>query len=176
MDWICMALFKTPKAPDTILVVVNYDSSHWQKHGCRSAPTTPPTTASNIQQSYTFTRGKVGEVSCPRTQLTRQESNRPSKHRPTRSTTWVMVTTSQENEMCIFLSCYSLVIFIYWPFYFGLLLFTELVQEMTGNVLRGGQRAPGRDLNPGLLQWGQSLCTRDARSTNWAKERIKQFP
>ena len=48
------------------------------------------------QQSYTFTRGKVGEVSCPRTQrlwhswqptLTRW----PSKHWPTRPTTWVTI-------------------------------------------------------------------------------------
>ena len=77
-------VFKTPKAPDrvpgsihlhtVILVVVNYNSSHscpgadWRKRGCHSAPTGPPTTTSNIQQSYTFTRGKVGEVSCPRTQ------------------------------------------------------------------------------------------------------------
>ena len=54
--------------------MVNYDSSHscpgadWRKRGCHSAPTAPPTTTSSIQQSYTFTRGKVGEVSCPRTQ------------------------------------------------------------------------------------------------------------
>ena len=81
MDWICMVLFKTPKAPDrvpgsihshtVILVVVNPNSSHscpradWRKRGCHSAPTGPPTTTSNIQQSYAFTRGKVGEVSCP---------------------------------------------------------------------------------------------------------------
>ena len=39
---------------------------------------------------------------------------------------------------------------------------------------RGGWRiakGPGRDTNPGLLQRGQSLCTRDACSTNWAKQR-----
>ena len=73
VDWICMALFKTPKAPDrvsgsihshtVILVLVNYDSSHscpgtdWQKCGCHSAPTGPPKTYS-----------KVGDVYCPRTQ------------------------------------------------------------------------------------------------------------
>ena len=42
-------------------LVVNYDIAI-------QAPTAPSTTTSNIQQSYTFTRGKVGEVSCPRTQ------------------------------------------------------------------------------------------------------------
>ena len=30
------------------------------------------------------------------------------------------------------------------------------------------QRAPGQDSNPGLLQRGQSLCTWDSHSTNWA--------
>ena len=42
--------------------LANYDSSHscpradWRKRGCHSAPTAPPTTTSNIQQSYTFTQ------------------------------------------------------------------------------------------------------------------------
>ena len=72
-----------------IPMVVNYDSSHscpgadWRNPGCHSAPTAPPTTTSNIQQSDTFTRGKVGEVS-------RRQS---SKHWPTRSTTWATVAS-----------------------------------------------------------------------------------
>ena len=100
--------FQWPKVAHShtvILVVVNYDSSHscpgagWRKRGCHSAP---PTTTLNIQQSYTFTRGKVGEVSCPRTQ--RPWCSWPSgdrtadppnigwaTHRPTHSTTWATI-------------------------------------------------------------------------------------
>lgn len=79
MEWICMVLFQILKAllqgarfhsftHTVILVVVNYDSSHscpgpdWRELGCTFST---PATTTNIQQSYTFPEGKVGEVSCP---------------------------------------------------------------------------------------------------------------
>ena len=34
------------------------------------------------------------------------------------------------------------------------------------------QRDPGLDSNPRLLQWGQSLCTWDARSTHWVPQKF----
>ena len=78
-----------------IPVMVSHSSIHscpgadWQKRGCHTAPTAPPTTTNihihshsypnpNHHQhshSYTFTQGKVGEVSCPGTQ--RRWNGRP---------------------------------------------------------------------------------------------------
>ena len=54
---------------------------------------------------------------------------------------------------------------------------------MTGNRVRERERererwaytqqsVPGRDSNQGPLQWGQSLCTWDTHSTNWANGRL----
>lgn len=60
------------------------------------------TTTSNILQSYTFTWGKVGKVSCPRTQQWGLK-HRPSEHRLTCSTTWATV--------CAFLCSFP----VYWP-------------------------------------------------------------
>ena len=60
------------------------------------------TTTSNILQSYTFTWGKVGKVSCPRTHQWGLK-HRPSKHRLTCSTTWATV--------CAFLCSFP----VYWP-------------------------------------------------------------
>ena len=36
------------------------------------------------------------------------------------------------------------------------------------------QRAPGRDSTWGPLQWRQSLCTCDARSTNWVNGHLEE--
>ena len=61
----------------------------------------------------------------------------------------------------------------FWPFY-GFI--DRIAGEVAGNRMRERgrdtqQRAPGWKSNPGPLQRGQSLCTWDARSTNWAKRR-----
>ena len=46
---------------------------------------------------------------------------------------------------------------------------------MTGNRVKEGgwHEAPCRESNPERLHWGQSLCTCDAHSTNWANGRPK---
>ena len=62
------------------------------------------------------------------------------------------------------------------PFFRNIFLAFILIgqlEDTIGNRLRERgsdmqQRAPGRDSNLGLLQWGQSLCTWDACSTDGA--------
>ena len=74
----------------------------------------------------------------------------------------------QNNENKYKAICFS-------NFFVPLYCFLDTIaEEMTGNRMREGgshrqQRAPGQDSNPGPLQRGQSLCTQDACSTNWAK-------
>lgn len=64
----------------------------------------------------------------------------------------------------------------FWPVY-GFIDRTDC--DMTVNRMRERersdtqQRGPGRDSNPGPLQKGQSPRIWDARSTNWAKWRLK---
>lgn len=65
---------------------------------------------------------------------------------------------------------------IFWAFW---LLLTEQLKSDRKQVEieRGSdmqQRAPGGESNLGPLQRGQSLCTWDARSTNWAKWRPQE--
>ena len=66
-------------------------------------------------------------------------------------------------------------LFLFFKYFFGLWwLYWLYSTEMTGKRVRERgsdmqKRDPDLDSNPGPLQWGQSLCTWDARSTTWAK-------
>ena len=66
---------------------------------------------------------------------------------------------------------------IYMYFFGAFLSIIQRTAEATTGIRvreRGSdtqQRASGWNSNPGPLQRGQSLCTWDARSTNWAKRR-----
>ena len=63
-----------------------------------------------------------------------------------------------------------------WFIYFFYTSIAQYSWRYIGHRMREGgcdtwQRAPGRDLNPGPLQRGQSSCTWDTCSTSWAKRR-----
>ena len=78
--------------------MVNYDGSHscpgagWQKPGCHSAPTAPPATTSNVQQSHTFTQvARVERVGIKLPMLWTLA---------TRFTTWATVPQGSEVADC----------------------------------------------------------------------------
>lgn len=61
--------------------------------------------------------------------------------------------------------------YIFWPLGF----IDRTAEHMTGTDWERGGGAPGRDSDPGPLQWGQSLCSWDARSTHWAERRPETY-
>ena len=78
--------------------MVNYDGSHscpgagWRKPGCHSAPTAPPATTSNVQQSHTFTQvARVERVGIKLPMLWTLA---------TRFTTWATVPQGSEVADC----------------------------------------------------------------------------
>ena len=93
--------------------------------------------------------------------------------------THICVNMAEEERWCsmrafcffffLFFFFYSIYAFIYLFFGLYMAFIDSSAEELPGNWMRGRQqRAPGWDSNSGLLQPGQSLCTRDTCTTNWA--------